>query len=100
MFDQLQEMYASNGVNVEAAIVAMVNAPMSLHCWQDDDGLTLSHFNSEIRAFWIEYCKRSRIISAAMGEQLGSFRVMNLWGGRWYRRLPAETHHVYGLVIL
>ena len=37
MFDQVKELYASIGVDVEQAIEAMGKTPISLHCWQGDD---------------------------------------------------------------
>jgi L-rhamnose isomerase len=37
MFKQVKELYASLGVNVEQALEAMGNTPISLHCWQGDD---------------------------------------------------------------
>ncbi len=43
------------------------------------DGFTLSSANPEIRQFWIEHCKASRIVSASFGEQLGTPSVMNIW---------------------
>ncbi|MEX0326777.1 MAG: L-rhamnose isomerase [Puniceicoccaceae bacterium] len=44
-----------------------------------DDGLTLSSPDAGIRDFWIEHCRRSRAIGAAIGEQLGSACVTNVW---------------------
>ena len=37
MFDQVKELYASLGVDVELALEAMAKTPISLHCWQGDD---------------------------------------------------------------
>ena len=36
-FDYAKERYATMGVDVEAAMVALKGAPVSLHCWQGDD---------------------------------------------------------------
>lgn len=44
-----------------------------------EDGLTLSSADAGKREFWIEHCVRSRKIAAAMGEQLGSAAVTNVW---------------------
>ncbi|MFV0338568.1 MAG: L-rhamnose isomerase [Chthoniobacterales bacterium] len=44
-----------------------------------DSGFTLSHPDEAIREFWIEHCRRCRVISAAFGEQLGTPSVMNVW---------------------
>ncbi len=54
------------------------------------DGFTLSHPDPEIRAFWIEHCKRSREISAAMGEQLGSASIMNVWVPDGMKDMPVD----------
>jgi len=42
-------------------------------------GFTLSHRDREVRRFWIEHIKRSRRIAAAMGRELRSPAVHNLW---------------------
>jgi L-rhamnose isomerase len=54
------------------------------------DGFTLSHSNKGIRDFWIEHCKRSRDISAAMGKALGSPCVMNVWIPDGYKDTPVD----------
>ncbi|MDP4625337.1 MAG: L-rhamnose isomerase [Akkermansiaceae bacterium] len=54
------------------------------------DGFTLSNTKKEIRDFWIEHCKRSREISAVMGEQLGSPCVMNMWIPDGYKDTPYD----------
>jgi len=43
------------------------------------DGMTLTHPDAGIRQFWIDHCKASREIGAAMGEALGSACVTNVW---------------------
>ncbi|MFW6218413.1 MAG: L-rhamnose isomerase [Verrucomicrobiota bacterium] len=55
-----------------------------------DDGFTLSSPDRGVRDFWIEHCKRSRAIGAAMGEQLGSACVTNLWIPDGMKDLPAD----------
>lgn len=42
-------------------------------------GFTLSHRDKEVRRFWIEHVKRSRRIAAAMGRELKSAAIHNLW---------------------
>jgi L-rhamnose isomerase len=42
-------------------------------------GFTLSHRDKEIRRFWIEHVKRCRRISAALGRELRSPCLHNLW---------------------
>jgi L-rhamnose isomerase len=54
------------------------------------DGLTLSHPDGEIRAFWINHCIASRRIGAAIGRQLGSPCVTNVWIPDGYKDLPAD----------
>jgi len=54
------------------------------------DGFTLSHQKKGIRDFWIEHCKRSRDISAAMGKALGSPCVMNVWIPDGYKDTPVD----------
>lgn len=57
---------------------------------KSDDGLTLSSPDAGIREFWIEHCKRSRRIGAAIGEQLGSPCVTNVWVPDGMKDLPAD----------
>lgn len=42
-------------------------------------GFTLSSFDPEVRAFWIEHIKRCRRIGAWFGQTLGTPSVHNLW---------------------
>jgi len=55
-----------------------------------DDGFTLSHQDTAVRKFWIEHGKRCREIGAAMGTQLGSPTVTNVWIPDGYKDLPAD----------
>jgi L-rhamnose isomerase len=43
------------------------------------DGYTLASKNETIRKFWIEHTKRSRMIAAEFGRQLGTPSVNNIW---------------------
>lgn len=54
------------------------------------DGYTLSHPKKGIRDFWIEHCKRSREIGAAMGKKLGSPTVTNVWIPDGSKDTPAD----------
>ncbi len=54
------------------------------------DGFTLSHRDKGIRSFWIEHCRRSREIGAAMGKVLGSPAVTNVWVPDGYKDTPAD----------
>ncbi len=42
-------------------------------------GFTLSHRDKDVRKFWVEHVKRSRRISAALGRELRSPSLHNLW---------------------
>ncbi len=42
-FESAKEIYASYGVDVEAAMKACMEAPVSLHCWQGDDVIGFDH---------------------------------------------------------
>ena len=54
------------------------------------DGFTLSHQNKSIREFWIEHCRRSREIGAAIGKALGSPCVTNVWIPDGFKDTPAD----------
>jgi L-rhamnose isomerase len=53
-------------------------------------GFTLSHRNKGIRDFWIEHCRRSREIGAAMGRALGTPCVTNVWIPDGFKDTPAD----------
>jgi len=42
-------------------------------------GFTLSSKDEKIRKFWVEHVKRSRLIAAEMGKQLGTPSVLDIW---------------------
>jgi L-rhamnose isomerase len=44
-----------------------------------NDGYTLASKDEKTRKFWIEHVKRSRLIAAEMGKQLGTPCVNNIW---------------------
>ncbi len=54
------------------------------------DGFTLSHHDKAIRQFWIEHCRRSREIGAAMGKALGKAAVTNIWIPDGMKDTPAD----------
>ncbi len=54
------------------------------------DGFTLSHADKGIRQFWIEHCRRSREIGAAMGKALGKTCVTNVWIPDGMKDTPAD----------
>jgi len=55
-----------------------------------DGGFTLSHPDAKIRQFWIEHCIACRRIGAAIGKQLGTACVTNVWIPDGYKDLPAD----------
>jgi L-rhamnose isomerase len=54
------------------------------------DGFTLSNADRGIRKFWIEHCRRSREIGAAMGKALGKTCVTNVWIPDGMKDTPAD----------
>ena len=54
------------------------------------DGFTLSHRDKGIRAFWIEHCRRSREIGAAIGKFLGTPCVTNVWVPDGFKDTPSD----------
>ena len=57
---------------------------------KSSDGFTLAHADDAIREFWIEHGVRCRKIGAAMGEQLGTPCVTNVWIPDGYKDTPAD----------
>jgi L-rhamnose isomerase len=57
---------------------------------QAADGFTLSHRDRGVRQFWIEHCRRSREIGAAMGKALGTPCVTNVWIPDGFKDTPAD----------
>jgi L-rhamnose isomerase len=53
-------------------------------------GFTLSHPDKAIRQFWIDHCRRSREIGAALGRALGSPTVTNIWIPDGMKDSPAD----------
>jgi L-rhamnose isomerase len=54
------------------------------------DGFTLSHPDAAIRDFWVRHAKCAREIGEAMGRELGSPCVVNLWIPDGSKDLPAD----------
>jgi L-rhamnose isomerase len=54
------------------------------------DGFTLAHPDKEIRDFWIRHARATRTISAAMGRELGSTCVDDLWIPDGLKDFPAN----------
>ncbi|MDR1190350.1 MAG: L-rhamnose isomerase [Verrucomicrobiales bacterium] len=55
-----------------------------------DDGFTLSHADRHIRQFWINHCIACRRIGDAIGRQLGSPCVTNIWIPDGSKDSPAD----------
>jgi L-rhamnose isomerase len=55
-----------------------------------DSGFTLSSADEEIRKFWVEHGIVCRKIGAAMGKELGTPCVTNLWIADGYKDIPAD----------
>ncbi len=55
-----------------------------------NDGFTLTHADPQVRQFWIEHGIACRKIGAAMGRQLGSATVTNIWIPDGSKDLPAD----------
>jgi len=57
-----------------------------------DDGWTLSSKDESVRKFWIRHVQQCRKISAAMGEQLGTPCVHNLWIPDGSKDMPIDRN--------
>lgn len=55
-----------------------------------NDGFTLTHTDHAIRQFWIDHGIACRKIAAAMGQQLGSPAVTNVWIPDGYKDNPVD----------
>lgn len=53
-------------------------------------GFTLSSYEKTVRDYWIEHCKGSRKIGAAMGAALGSPCVTNIWIPDGFKDVPFD----------
>ena len=54
------------------------------------DGFTLANRDKDIRQFWIEHCRLSREIGAAIGKALGKTCVTNVWVPDGMKDTPAD----------
>ena len=55
-------------------------------------GFTLSSADEGIRAFWIEHCKRSRIIAEYFGRELGETACTNHWIPDGFKDIPVDRY--------
>lgn len=55
-----------------------------------DSGFTISNADDDVRAFWIEHCKRCRVIAEYFGKELGSKSVTNFWFPDGYKDTPVD----------
>ena len=55
-----------------------------------DSGFTISSADPAVRAFWIEHCRKSRLISENFGRELGTKCVTNFWFPDGYKDVPYD----------
>jgi L-rhamnose isomerase len=55
-----------------------------------EDGFTLSHPDAGIRKFWIDHCVACRRIGAAIGRELGTPCVTNIWIPDGFKDTPVD----------
>jgi len=56
------------------------------------DGFTLSHHDAAIRGFWVDHCRASRHIAAAMAKELGTPCVTNVWVPDGFKDIPVDRN--------
>lgn len=54
------------------------------------DGFTLSHYDGEIRHFWVDHCIASRKVGESFGRALGTPCVTNIWIPDGFKDTPAD----------
>ncbi|MFZ4394249.1 MAG: L-rhamnose isomerase [Kiritimatiellia bacterium] len=59
---------------------------------QAASGLTLSHPDATVRAFWVRHCQAARRIGAAMGQATGTPAVTNVWIPDGSKDTPFDRH--------
>ncbi|MBQ4050578.1 MAG: L-rhamnose isomerase [Oscillospiraceae bacterium] len=55
-----------------------------------DSGFTISSADEKVRKFWIEHCRRSRIIGEYFGRELGMKAATNFWFPDGYKDIPVD----------
>ena len=55
-----------------------------------DSGFTISSADKRVRDFWIEHCKRARVIADYFGRELGQKCVTNFWFPDGYKDIPVD----------
>ena len=55
-----------------------------------DSGFTISSADKRVRDFWIEHCKRSRVVADYFGRELGQKCVTNFWFPDGYKDIPVD----------
>jgi L-rhamnose isomerase len=53
-------------------------------------GMTLSSYDADVRAYWVEHCIASRKIGAYFGEQLGQPCITNIWIPDGFKDTPFD----------
>ena len=59
---------------------------------KSDDGFTLSHWNDEIRQFWIDHAKACRKIGEYFGKELNDTCVTNIWIPDGHKDVPVDRY--------
>ena len=54
------------------------------------NNLTLSSPHKEVRDFWIEHCRRSRLVAKYFADELGTYSLCNLWIPDGFKDTPAD----------
>jgi L-rhamnose isomerase len=57
-----------------------------------ESGFTLSSRDPKVRDYWVRHSQSCREIGAAMGRELGSPCIVNLWIADGYKDIPADRH--------
>lgn len=53
-------------------------------------GFTISSADKKTQDFWVEHCRRSRIIGESFGRELGQKAVTNFWFPDGYKDIPVD----------
>jgi len=78
--DQLEPAHFANWIAwAKAQHLGMDFNPSCFAHPKAASGLTLSHPDAAIRAFWVRHCQAARRIGAAMGRAAGTPAVTNIW---------------------
>ncbi|WP_068088517.1 L-rhamnose isomerase [Polycladidibacter stylochi] len=89
--DQIEPEHFANWVNwAKGKGIGLDFNPSLFSHPKSADGMTLTHPDADVRAFWVEHCKRSRKVSEYFGKELGTPSVMNIWIPDGSKDYPAD----------